>query len=68
MLTTGDQGQLVNFFDPDALAQQVDHLLQSHEQRRRMGLSAHQRIFEGGYDLQNALKQQMELLNQVLRG
>ena len=29
MITSGDQGQLVDFFDPDALAQQVDHLLQT---------------------------------------
>ena len=68
MITSGDQGQLVDFFDPDALAQQVDHLLQSQEQRQRLGKAARQRILEGGYDLQNALKQQVQLLNQVIRG
>ena len=67
MITSGDQGQLVDFFDPDALAQQVDHLLQNKEQRQRLGQNARQRILEGGYDLQNALKQQMQLLNQVVR-
>ena len=68
MITSGDQGQLVDFFDPDALAQQVDHLLQSHEQRQRLGQSARQKIFEGGYDLENALEQQMQVLNQVIHG
>ena len=67
MITSGDQGQLVNFFDPDALAQQVDHLLQSQEQRQRLGQNARQRILEGGFDLQNSLKKQIQLLNQVVR-
>ena len=68
MITSGDQGQLVDFFDPDALAQQVDHLLQSREQRQMLGQRARQRIIEGGYDLENSLKQQVQLLNQVIRG
>jgi glycosyltransferase involved in cell wall biosynthesis len=68
MITTGDQGQLVDFFDPDALAQQIDHLLQSQEKRQRLGHQARQHILEGGYDLQHALKQQVQLLNQVMRG
>ena len=68
MITSGDQGQLVDFFDPDALAQQIDHLLQSHEQRQKLGQYARQRILEDGYDLHNALKQQFSLLNQVVRG
>ena len=67
MITSGEQGQLVYFFDPDALAQQVDHLLQSHEQRQRLGQNARQRILEGGFDLQNSLKKQIQLLNQVVR-
>ena len=68
VITSGDQGQLVDFFDPDALAQQADHLLYSQEQRQHLGQCARQRILEGCYDLQNALKQQLQLLNQVLRG
>ena len=47
MITSGDQGQLVDFFDPDALAQQVDHLLQSQEQRQKLGQAARQHILEG---------------------
>ena len=68
MITSGKQGQLIDFCDPDALAQQVDHLLQNQEQRQRLGEGARQRIMEGGYDLRNALKQQVELINQVMRG
>ena len=67
MITSGDQGQLVDFFDSDALAQQINHLLQSQEPRERMGQCARQRILEGGYDLRNALKKQVELINQVVR-
>ena len=66
MITSGDQGQLVDF-DSDALAQQINHLLQSQELRERMGQCACQRILEGGYDLRNALKKQVELINQVVR-
>ena len=68
MITSGDQGQLVNFFDPDAMSQQIDHLLQSQEQRQRLGQSARERILDGGYNLDNALKQQVQLLNQVIHG
>ena len=68
MITSGAQGQLVDFFDPDALTQQVDHLLQNREQCQSLGKSARERILEGGYDLNNALKQQVQLLNQVIRG
>ena len=68
MITSGNQGQLVDFFDPDALAQQIDHLLQNQEQRQRLGQNAREHVLEGGYDLEQALKQQVHLLNQVMRG
>jgi glycosyltransferase involved in cell wall biosynthesis len=68
VITSGEQGQLVDFFDPDAMAQQVDHLLHDQKQRQRLGQYARQYILEGGYDLHNALKQQVQLLNQVMRG
>ena len=68
MITSGNQGKLVDFFDADAMAQQVDHLLQSREQRQMLGKCARKLIFDGGYDLDNSLKQQVLLLNQVIRG
>ena len=58
----------MDFFDPDALAQQVDRLLQDEEKRRQLGLQAHQRIIDGGYDLQTCLRQQLELVNQLMYG
>ena len=68
IINSGEQGHLVDFFDPDALAQQVDHLLQNKEKREQLGQAARERILDGGYDLKTTLKQQMELLNQVIRG
>ena len=68
IINSGEQGHLVDFFDPDALAQQVDHLLQNTEKREQLGQAARERILDGGYDLKTTLKQQMELLNQVIRG
>ena len=37
MITSGDQGQLVDFFDPDALAQQVNHLAAKPRTTRKTG-------------------------------
>ena len=68
MINSGEQGHLVDFFDPDALAQQVDHLLQNTEKREQLGQAARERILDGGYDLQTTLNQQMKLLKQVIRG
>ena len=65
VITSGDQGQLVDFFDPDALAQQADHLLQNQEKRQQLGQAARQLIFERGYDLQTALKRQVQLINRL---
>ena len=68
MIKSGKQGQLVDFFDSDALAQQVDRLLQDQEQRRQLGLRARQHILEGGYDLQTCLQKQLELVDQLMAG
>ena len=67
IITSGREGQLVDFFDPDALAQQVDYH-SNHEQRQKLGKYSRKHILEKGYDLENALKQQVHLLNQVMRG
>ena len=66
MIQSGEQGQLVDFFDPDALAQQVDRLLQDQEQRRKLGLNARKRILDGGYDLRTCLSRQLELVDQLM--
>ena len=66
MIQSGKQGQLVDFFDPDALAQQVDRLLQDQEQRRQLGLQRPPAHFRGGYDLKTCLRQQLELVDQLM--
>ena len=66
MIQSGKQGLLVNFFDSDALAQQVDRLLQDHEQRNQIGLRARQHILEGGYDLRTCLQQQLKLVDELM--
>ena len=68
MIQSGEQGQLVDFFDPDALAQQVDRLLQDQDERRQLGLKARHKILEGGYDLQTCLRRQLELVDQLMAG
>ena len=66
MIESGEQGQLVDFYDPDALAQQVDRLLQDQEQRHQLGLRARQLVIDGGYDLRSCLRQQLELVDQLM--
>ena len=66
IIRSGKEGQLVDFFDPDALAQQVDQLLQNPEQRRQLGLRARQHILEGGYDLKTCLRQQLDVVDQLM--
>jgi glycosyltransferase involved in cell wall biosynthesis len=68
MITSGKQGLLVDFFDPDALAQQVDALLHDPLRREQLGIHARQRILEGGYDLQSCLKAQLQLIERVMAG
>lgn len=67
IITCGEQGQLVDFFDPNALAQQVDRLLKDEEQRRYLGSLARQRIVEGGYDLQDCISKQVNLINKLIK-
>ena len=66
IITGGLEGQLVNFFDPDALAQQIDHLLKNQDQRRQLGESARNKIVSGQYDLNSCLKQQVRLIEQLM--
>ena len=66
MINSGEQGQLVEFFDPDALAQQVDRLLGDQELRRALGARGRQRIVEGGYDLRTCLQRQVDIVERVM--
>jgi glycosyltransferase involved in cell wall biosynthesis len=68
MITSGKQGLLVDFFDPDALAQQVDALLHDPLRREQLGIEARQKILDGGYDLQSCLEAQLQLIERVMAG
>jgi glycosyltransferase involved in cell wall biosynthesis len=50
VITDGVTGRLVSFFDPQALAQAVCGLLDSPEERARLGAAARERAV-AGYDL-----------------
>ncbi|KZR70224.1 D-inositol-3-phosphate glycosyltransferase [Prochlorococcus marinus str. MIT 1313] len=66
MIETGKQGMLVDFFNPEALAQQVDQLLNDEWKRRDLGIAARQSIINKGYDLNSCLKAQLELIDRVM--
>ena len=66
MISSGDQGLLVDFFDPQTLADQVDALLHDPLRRQQLGYQARQRILDGGYDLQTCLQGQLALIEQVM--
>ena len=66
VMRSGAEGVLVDFFDPEALAQQVDALLQDPLRRIELGKQARQRILEGGYDLNSCLNAQVQLVQRVM--
>jgi glycosyltransferase involved in cell wall biosynthesis len=66
MIRSGQQGILVDFFDPDALAQQLDALLQDRIQREQLGQQARQHILDGGFDLSSCVQRQLQLVEQVM--
>lgn len=66
VIQPGEQGILVDFFDPDALAQQVDALLEDPLRRSELGARARQTILDGGYDLKSCLKAQVDLVERVM--
>jgi glycosyltransferase involved in cell wall biosynthesis len=66
VMRSGEQGMLVDFFDPAALAEQVDALLHDPGRRAALGAQARRTIVEGGYDLATCLRAQLELVEQVM--
>ena len=66
MISSGEQGVLVPFFDPEGLAVQVDALLSDAPERRRLAANGRQRIVDGGYDRQQCLQRQLAVIEQVM--
>lgn len=66
VIRSGQEGILVDFFDPQALADQVDALLEDPRRRQRLGAQARRMIWERGYDLPTCLRRQLDLVDQVM--
>jgi glycosyltransferase involved in cell wall biosynthesis len=62
MIAHEQNGLLVDFLDHKALATQVIDVLSHPERYAHLRLHARQRIVQGGYGLQDCLKQQLELI------
>ena len=67
MMSSGQQGMLVDFFDPQALAQQVDALLQDPQRRQQLGQQAREHILASGYDRNTCLQRQLALIERIAR-
>jgi len=66
VIRSGQEGVLVDFFDPQALADQVDGLLADPLRRQQLAKQARKRILEQGYDLPTCLERQLELVEHVM--
>ncbi len=66
MIEHEKQGILVDFFNPDELAKQVDLLLKDKIQRQELGIRAREHIISKGYDLESCLKKQIKLIERVM--
>ena len=66
VIRSGQEGVLVDFFDPQALADQVDGLLANPLRRQQLAQQARKRILEQGYDLPTCLGRQLELVERVM--
>jgi len=66
VISPGEQGVLVDFFDIDGLAARVDELLRDPQRRQRLGKRARDTILERGYDLPTCLQRQLKLIEQLM--
>ena len=67
VISAGKQGLLVDFFDTEGLAARVDELLTDPNRRQSLGKKARQTILERGYDLESCLKQQLKLVDSLMK-
>ena len=68
VMTDGESGRLVGFFDGTALVERICELLDDPVQRARLGRAARQRVVEH-YDLKSrCLPQQLALIREVAAG
>lgn len=68
VITPGEQGVMVDFFDVDGLAARVDELLHDPQHRQELGQRARSTILDRGYDLKDCLKRQVHLIDHLMQG
>jgi len=61
----GENGLLVDFHQPQQLANAVDLLLNNRELAQRLGIQARRSILDGAYDRQSCLQQQIAYLDTI---
>ena len=66
VISAGEEGILVDFFDPDGMAARVDELIANPERRKALGKKARQTILDRGYDLNTCLKQQLQIIENLM--
>lgn len=66
VISPGQQGVLVDFFDVEGLAARVDELLHDPDRRRGLGQRARATIVERGYDLPSCLQRQVAMIDQLM--
>jgi glycosyltransferase involved in cell wall biosynthesis len=66
VISAGQQGLLVDFFDPDGLAARVCELLEDPERRASLGACARSTVLERGYDLQTCLDRQLAVIDTMM--
>jgi glycosyltransferase involved in cell wall biosynthesis len=66
VITAGQEGILVDFFDPEGLAARVDELLADPAKRKSLGDKARQTIIKRGYDLKTCLNQQLNIVYELM--
>ena len=66
IIKSGQEAILVDFFDPDGMASRIDELIQDTEHRIYLGNNARNKIVHSQYDLEYTLKNQLQLINEVL--
>ena len=66
VIRAGQQGLLVDFFDPDGLAARVCELLEDPERRASLGACARSTVLERGYDLQTCLDRQLAVIDTMM--
>ena len=66
IIKTGKEAILVDFFDPDGMAARIDELIRDTEHRVHLSRNARNRILNSQYDLEQTLKNQLQLITEVL--